>query len=144
MSLFDSSFFFCLFSLGRVGLGCRVGGAECLLLSPKGQLKQALTEGLANSQPLCLSKVDAVKALSSKAVIGALKAAAVKDIKGLVVGLSADEADVAMKHVFKGMESQEGCERLLEWHGQLFDKFGIGCIVRAINERSPCPEAVIQ
>ena len=45
-----------------------------------------------------------------------------------------------MKHVFKGMETQENSERLLEWHGQLYEKFGIGCIVRAINERSPCPE----
>jgi hypothetical protein len=47
---------------------------------------------------------------------------------------------VAMKHVFAGMATQENCERLLEWHSQLFDKYGIGCIVRAVNERSPCPE----
>lgn len=38
------------------------------------------------------------------------------------------------------MEAQEQTDRLLEWHAQLFEKFGIGCIVRAINERSPCPE----
>jgi hypothetical protein len=89
----------------------------------QGQLKQALTEGLANSQALSLSKVDAVKAASTKAIVGALKAAAVKDIKvrraerwsgearcsfcdvfdlqALVGGLSSDEADIAMKHVFK-------------------------------------------
>lgn len=60
--------------------------------------------------------------------------------QGLVAGLSSDEADVAMKHVFAGMATQENCERLLEWHSQLFDKYGIGCIVRAVNERSPCPE----
>lgn len=53
----------------------------CQRSRSQGQLKQALTEALANSQPLSQSKVDAVKAASTKAVVSVLKAAAVKDIK---------------------------------------------------------------
>lgn len=90
------------------------------------------------------SKDENVKSINAKAIIAALKAAEKAKIKELVAGLTAEQADVAMKHVFKAMESQEQTERLLEWHAQLYDKFGVGCIVRAVNEKSPCPSGPVQ
>jgi hypothetical protein len=101
-----------------------------------------LAEGL--NDPPNDSKDDAVKNINAKAIIGALKAADKAKIKELVGGLTPDQADVAMKHVFKGMEGQEATDRLLEWHAQLYEKFGIGCIVRAVNEKSPCPSGPVQ
>jgi len=127
---------------GAIAAAVKARAAKVNDLVGRNQIKAALTEGL--QDPPNNSKDDAIKALNAKAIIAALKATEKKDIKGLVGGLTSDQADTAMKHVFKAMEGQEQTDRLLEWHAQLFEKFGIGCIVRAINEKSPCPEGEIK
>jgi hypothetical protein len=110
----------------------------CSSFLSSGQIKNALAEGLQN--PPDNSKDDNIKAINARPIVAALKATAKKDVKALVAGLNADQADICMKHVFKAMEGQENTDVLLEWHAQLFEQFGIACIVRAINEKSPVPE----
>ena len=66
------------------------------------------------------------------------------EIQKVVNGLSSEEADTVLKYVYKAMEKGEGCDNLLKWHDLLFQKFGDGIIVRAINDRrSPVPSQEI-
>jgi len=54
-----------------------------------------------------------------------------------VNGLSADQVDVAMKYVYRGMQDADGaqCSAMLKWHEALFEKGGLGSIIRALTER---------
>jgi hypothetical protein len=94
---------------------------------------------LAVSNPPSLSKNEDTKRTLTLAATAALKSTARTGVKAIVDGLSAEEADVCMKFVFAAMATQDKCDILLEWHNQLYTKYGVACIVRAISERSPCP-----
>ena len=75
-----------------------------------------------------------------EAVGGAFNRTPVGEIQKVVNALSSDEADTILKYVYKAMEKGEGCDNLLKWHDLLFQKFGDGILVRAINDRrTPVP-----
>ncbi len=97
-----------------------------MLCCRRNQIKAALAEGL--NDPPHASKDEAIKvrvvgtrqrsaradsfpiqALNARAIVGALTKTEKKDIKGLVGGLTSDQADVAMKHVFKGTHAHAHC-----------------------------------
>ena len=103
----------------------------------QGQTKEAVK--LAVQNPPTASKNEETQKTLALAAVAALKSANKATVKQVVGALTPEEADVAIKYVFKGMETQAQCDTLLEWHSQLYEKFGVACIVRAISERSPCP-----
>ena len=103
----------------------------------QGQTKEAIK--LAVSNPPTMSKNEETKRTLALAATAALKSAARSGVKAVVADLSAEEADTAMKFVFAAMATQDKCDVLLEWHNQLYTKYGVACIVRAVSERSCCP-----
>lgn len=66
--------------------------------------------------------------------------AAVKDaeIEAVVSAMTPDQADTAMKYVYKGLEgnaSTSTAGSLFKWHAKLVEKSGLGCIVRTMTDR---------
>ncbi|KAJ1491085.1 actin-related protein 2/3 complex subunit 5 [Baffinella frigidus] len=76
-----------------------------------------------------------VRRQSGKVVVKAIGAVAKKDIVGVIEGLSGEEQDALMKYLYRGLAEKESCAQLLEWHGVLAEKAGMGCIMRALADR---------
>lgn len=68
-------------------------------------------------------------------VAAALAAVKDGDIEGVVDSLTADEADVAMKYVYKGLEDGKNSGSLFKWHAQLVARHGKATIVRTLADR---------
>jgi len=53
-----------------------------------------------------------------------------------VANLSSDELDVCMRYIYKGLESGDNSNALLKWHESVFNKAGLGSIIRALTFRN--------
>jgi len=49
-----------------------------------------------------------------------------------IKGLSDDQLDVAMKYTYKGLETGENSNTYLRFHEAIFNKGGLGPIIRAL------------
>jgi hypothetical protein len=59
-----------------------------------------------------------------------------------VGGLKEQQLDVAMKYIYKGMEiAPDTSAALLKWHEAVFEKGGIGSIMRVLTDRPKKKEA---
>eukprot|EP01091_Cochliopodium_minus_P000406 TRINITY_DN10386_c0_g1_i1.p1 TRINITY_DN10386_c0_g1~~TRINITY_DN10386_c0_g1_i1.p1 ORF type:complete len:141 (-),score=32.25 TRINITY_DN10386_c0_g1_i1:82-504(-) len=86
------------------------------------------------------TKDEKLKEKAFEAVSRAFSQTPATEIQKIINGLTSDECDTVMKYVYKAMERGEGCDNLLKWHDLLFQKFGDGILVRAINDRrTPVP-----
>ncbi|KAA6386687.1 MAG: hypothetical protein EZS28_017787 [Streblomastix strix] len=52
------------------------------------------------------------------------------EINSVVEGLQSPQVDALMRAVYVGLEKGDNCTALLKWHGALYDKGGVGSIVR--------------
>lgn len=67
-------------------------------------------------------------------VLGSIKDT---DIAKTIDGLSDEERQSAMKFVYRGMAiGGQNYTALLKWHGALYDKDGVGSILRTIVDRN--------
>jgi actin related protein 2/3 complex subunit 5 len=53
----------------------------------------------------------------------------------VIDGLSGEEQDALMRYLYCGLADREACSQLLEWHGALTEKAGMGCVMRALADR---------
>lgn len=58
-----------------------------------------------------------------------------KDVDATVQKLSDLQLDICMKYIYKGLESGENSNILLKWHESVFNRGGLGTIVRTLAER---------
>jgi actin related protein 2/3 complex subunit 5 len=88
--------------------------------------------------PPFASKAPATKERSAAAVARALTALAARgdgETKELLDALDAAAADALMKYLYRALARPEAAGALLKLHGQLVERHGVGCIVRAIVDR---------
>jgi len=90
---------------------------------------------LALTDPPVFSKNQQLKDRNAAVVVNALVSIKEKDIDTALAKLSDDQLDVCMKYIYRGLESGDNSNILLKWHESVYNKCGIGCIIRAIAER---------
>ena len=56
-------------------------------------------------------------------------------VKRTVNALDPECYDLLMKYIYKGLASGKRSSQLFKWHSVLFDKTGIGSIVRCMTDR---------
>uniref|UniRef100_A0A914XTV6 Actin-related protein 2/3 complex subunit 5 n=1 Tax=Plectus sambesii TaxID=2011161 RepID=A0A914XTV6_9BILA len=98
--------------------------------------EEALKVALQNA-PL-KTKNQAVKDRATATVVRVLTSIKQTDMEKIVEKLSSDQLDLLMKYVYKGMEIQaddQTCKSLLAWHSHIFNKGGLGSIVRVMTDR---------
>jgi len=98
-----------------------------------GKALDALPVSLEN--PPTHSKEADLKDQNAQTVLNVLAAIKEKDIEPAVNALNADQLDVLMKYVYRGLSSGEQSAALLKWHESVLKKSGLGSIVRALTER---------
>eukprot|EP01111_Echinosteliopsis_oligospora_P018788 TRINITY_DN880_c0_g1_i1.p1 TRINITY_DN880_c0_g1~~TRINITY_DN880_c0_g1_i1.p1 ORF type:complete len:141 (+),score=41.01 TRINITY_DN880_c0_g1_i1:110-532(+) len=98
-----------------------------------GKANQALNLCLEN--PPTQTKSQEIKDSNLAIVLSVLTAIKEKDIEGAVNGLNADEVDVLMKYVYRGLASGDNSGQLLKWHELALKKGGLGAIVRSLTDR---------
>ena len=84
--------------------------------------------------PTLWTKNAALKDQLNAIVINALSQLKEKDYEATIDSLNSDQQDMLMKFVYKGLATGENAS-LFKLYGALFDKAGIGCVVRALAER---------
>eukprot|EP00056_Hartaetosiga_gracilis_P014459 m.240629 g.240629 ORF g.240629 m.240629 type:complete len:152 (+) comp15608_c0_seq1:185-640(+) len=100
-----------------------------------GDKAEALKTAL-NNAPLA-SKDQSVKAEHVKVMLEIFRAVKSSELADIVKGLSQGETDVAMKYVYKGMQTPDEAYSnvLLQWHSQLTAHGGLGSVVRVLSDR---------
>jgi len=78
---------------------------------------------------------DDVRRRSAKIVVKAIGSVPKKDVAEVIDGLSGEEQDALMRYLYRGLADREACSQLLEWHGALTEKAGMGCVMRALADR---------
>ncbi|KAL3097846.1 hypothetical protein niasHS_000581 [Heterodera schachtii] len=97
---------------------------------------EALKAALSNA-PL-RTKNQALKDKTTSLVVRVLTSFKSAEIEAALKSLSAEEMDLLMKYIYKGMEllpDGQNCASLLAWHSQVFNVCGHGGIVRVYNDR---------
>lgn len=84
--------------------------------------------------PTLWTKNQVLKDQLVTSVVFALSQLKEKDYESTIDSLSSDQQDMLMKFVYKGLATGEN-PALFKLYGALFDKAGIGCVVRALAER---------
>ncbi|CAJ0562839.1 unnamed protein product, partial [Mesorhabditis spiculigera] len=100
------------------------------------RLVDALHAGLAN--PPLAAKDQQVKDRSTLLVVKVLQTFKNSEIEPAIKALSADEGDILMKYIYKGMELNQDtavATSLLLWHSLVINHFGLGTIMRVFSER---------
>jgi len=84
-----------------------------------------------------IGQPEEVRDRAYKVVMEVLSAIKSSEITKVVGTLSAEEQDVLMKYVYRGMAgAEEGLSAsLLLWHGAIVAKSGLGSIVRVLSDR---------
>lgn len=90
---------------------------------------------LALNNPPTHAKQADVKDQNATIVLNVLTAIKEKDIEAAVNTLNADQLDVLVKYVYRGLATGEQSAALLRWHESALKKAGLGSIVRALTER---------
>ena len=98
---------------------------------PSAALKAALESPPLSSKDLSLKDRNAAIVLRALLAVGAKE----ETLLAFVVGLEADDADVLMKYVVKGLATHGNAALLMKVHGMLVEKAGMGCLVRCIVDR---------
>jgi len=99
----------------------------------KGNNKDALKVAL--TDPPVNTKDQKCKEINAETVFGVLNNVKESDIDGVLGSLSEDDVDVLMKYVYRGLAEANNSGLMLKWHEKIFDKYGLGCIVRTLVER---------
>jgi len=87
-----------------------------------------------NSPPTHAKQVE-IKDQNATIVLNVLTAVKEKDIEAAVNTLNADQLDVLMKYIYRGLATGEQSAALLKWHESTLKKAGLGSVVRALTER---------
>ncbi len=98
------------------------------------QAEKAVSVSLEN--PPLLSGSDKVKDANAQVVMAALSACSKGEMQRAVAQLSPELEDNLMKYIYRGLTIPQNNSMLLEWHAQLVNKAGIGCVVRALTDRN--------
>jgi len=106
---------------------------EVTRLLNAGKALDALPISLDN--PPTHAKETEIKDQNAQIVLNVLAAIKEKDIEPSVNALNADQLDVLMKYIYRGLATGEQAAALLKWHESVLKKSGIGSIVRALTER---------
>ncbi|KAI3415996.1 hypothetical protein GPALN_005552 [Globodera pallida] len=117
-----------------VGLG--PDDAQVRQLLQSNQNIDALKAALAN--PPLRTKNQVLKDKATSLVVRVLTSFKSAEMETAVKSLTADEVDLLMKYIYKGMEllpDGQNCASLLAWHAQAFNVCGHGGIVRVYNDR---------
>jgi len=83
------------------------------------------------------TKSDETKKIAAEAAALAICSVPAADIDKVIDSLDVEDVNNVMKYVYKGMALGAGTNHaaLLNWHSKLFDKCGIGIIMRAMADR---------
>jgi len=81
------------------------------------------------------AKTTEIKDQNATLVLNVLTQIKEKDVEASVNALNADQLDVLMKYIYRGLSSGEQAPALLKWHESVLKKSGLGTIVRALTER---------
>jgi len=92
-------------------------------------LKTALTDPPVNT------KDQKCKEINAETVFSAINSVKESDIDNVLGVLSDDDIDILMKYIYKGLAEANNSGLMLKWHEKIFDKQGLGCIVRTLVER---------
>jgi len=98
-----------------------------------GKALDALPVALDN--PPTHAKSQEIKDQNSAVVLSVLAGIKEKDLEAAVNALNADQLDVLMKYIYKGLGTGEQSTALLKWHESVLKKSGLGSVVRALTER---------
>jgi len=131
---------------GQVEVADTTGPSENQLKSEVQAREKEVTRLLNGGKPLdalpvCLenppshSKEASIKDQNAQTVLNVIAAIKEKDIEPAVNALNADQLDVLMKYIYRGLSSGEQSAALLKWHESVLKKSGLGSIVRALTER---------
>jgi len=90
---------------------------------------------IALNNPPTHTKLVELKDQNAQVVLNVLTAVKEKDIDAAVNTLNADQLDVLMKYIYRGLATGEQSAALLKWHESALKKAGLGSIVRALTER---------
>ena len=90
---------------------------------------------LLGSAPLG-SKDAAAKVSHAEKVIGAIEKLTDKQTTDIVDGLDAEQGDVLLKYVYRGLETaSDNNAALFKLQAKIVEKFGVGAIVRVLADR---------
>ncbi len=103
------------------------------LLESRANVKAAVAAACTDP-PTLWTKNASLKEQLNGSVIAALAQLKEKDFDATIDALNTDQQDVLMKFIYKGLATGEN-PALFKLYGALFDKVGIGCVVRALAER---------
>jgi len=107
--------------------------ADVTSLLNKGNAKDALKTAL--TDPPVNTKDSKCKEINAETVFSVLSNVKDSDIENVLNTLTEDDVDVLMKYIYRGLAEANNSGVMLKWHEKIFDKFGLGCIVRTLVER---------
>jgi len=107
--------------------------ADVTSLVNKGNSKDALKTAL--TDPPVNTKDQKCKEINAETVFSAINSVKESDIDNVLGVLSDDDIDILMKYIYKGLADANNSGLMLKWHEKIFDKQGLGCIVRTLVER---------
>ncbi|EGG14969.1 actin related protein 2/3 complex [Cavenderia fasciculata] len=90
---------------------------------------------IALQDPPIYTKSQAIKDQNSAVVVGLLGQVKEKDVDACVERLDADQLDILMKYIYRGLATGDNSAIFFKWFEATLKKGGIGSVVRAISER---------
>eukprot|EP01133_Synstelium_polycarpum_P007741 gene7741-9071_t len=90
---------------------------------------------LALQDPPIYTKSQAIKDQNATIVINLLGSIKEKDVDACLNNLTADDLDVLMKYIYRGLATGDNSAIFFKWFEATLKKGGIGSVVRAISER---------
>eukprot|EP01110_Echinostelium_bisporum_P002918 TRINITY_DN17190_c0_g1_i1.p1 TRINITY_DN17190_c0_g1~~TRINITY_DN17190_c0_g1_i1.p1 ORF type:complete len:143 (-),score=52.78 TRINITY_DN17190_c0_g1_i1:38-466(-) len=106
--------------------------SEVTKLLNGGKAAAALPLALADPPTHC--KNQDIKDQNATAVLNVLTGVGEKGIDAAVAGLNADQLDILMKYIYRGLATGENAS-LLKWHESVLKKSGLGSVVRVLTDR---------
>ncbi|WRT66425.1 uncharacterized protein IL334_003381 [Kwoniella shivajii] len=112
--------------------------SEVRNLISRGDIAGALNTVL--SDPPYGEGVDEAKDLTKNSLLLILNSTRASEIQGILKSLGQEQQDHLMAYIYKGMAaigqgSDVSGSVLLNWHAQLTEVAGVGCIVRVMTDR---------
>ena len=86
---------------------------------------------------VCAYKNQTVKDSIFAFILQIIASVKTNEVDKIVDSLTEDELDVMMKYIYKAFEhpSAANCANLLVWHDKVFNKAGVGSIVRVLTDK---------
>jgi len=107
--------------------------ADVSSLLNKGNNKDAIK--LALTDPPVNTKDQKCKEINAETVFSVISNVKESDIDNVLSGLGEEDYDILMKYIYRGLAEVNNPGLMLKWHEKIFEKQGLGCIVRTLVER---------